>query len=77
MNLAYKLADFIAKPEKAPYRGWQFVDIGPECFGYADGSVICWKGVNYVPQKATVRVRLHNWLNAVGTRRERRRRKGK
>jgi hypothetical protein len=27
------------------------VDIGPEIFGKADGSVICWKGVNYVRQE--------------------------
>lgn len=26
------------------------VDIGPECFAYVDGSVLCWKGRNYVPQ---------------------------
>ena len=25
-------------------------DIGPECFASADGSVICWKGENYVRQ---------------------------
>lgn len=27
-----------------------FIDIGPECFAAADGSVICWRGQNYVPQ---------------------------
>jgi hypothetical protein len=37
------------------------VDIGPECFAMADGSVLSWKGTNYVPQKPTLRVRLHNW----------------
>lgn len=37
------------------------VDIGPECFGLADGSVLSWRGENYVPQKPTLRVRLHNW----------------
>ena len=25
--------------------------IGPECFATADGSVLCWKGVNYTPQR--------------------------
>lgn len=25
--------------------------IGPECFAAADGSVLSWKGVNYVPQE--------------------------
>lgn len=24
--------------------------IGPECFAQQDGSVLCWKGVNYTPQ---------------------------
>lgn len=39
------------------------VNIGRECFGYSDGSVLCWRGVNYVPQKPTLRVRLHNlWV---------------
>lgn len=37
------------------------VDIGPECFGLADGSILCYRGENYVPQKPTLRVRLHNW----------------
>lgn len=37
------------------------IDIGPGCFGLADGSLINWDGVNYVPQKPTLRVRLHNW----------------
>jgi hypothetical protein len=26
-----------------------------------DGSVLSWRGENYVPQKATLRVRIHNW----------------
>jgi len=29
-----------------------FIVIGPECFAQHDGSVLCWKGVNYVPQTA-------------------------
>jgi hypothetical protein len=24
--------------------------LGPECFAHQDGSVLCWKGVNYTPQ---------------------------
>jgi hypothetical protein len=27
-----------------------FLDLGPELFAMADGSVLCWKGQNYVPQ---------------------------
>lgn len=37
------------------------VDIGPECFALKDGSVLSWRGENYVPQKPTLRVRVHNW----------------
>jgi hypothetical protein len=36
------------------------IDIGPECFAAADGSVICWRGQNYTPQRIGLRVRLHN-----------------
>lgn len=28
----------------------EFIDIGPECFAAADGSVLSWRGRNYVPQ---------------------------
>lgn len=38
-----------------------YVDIGPECFGLADGTILSWRGENYVPQKPTLRVRIHNW----------------
>jgi hypothetical protein len=27
------------------------IPIGPECFAAEDGSVICWRGRNYVPQE--------------------------
>lgn len=37
------------------------VDIGPECFALKDGSLLSWKGENYVPQKTKLRVRIHNW----------------
>lgn len=46
------------------------VDIGPECFAYEDGSVLCWRGQNYTPQRLTLRVRLHNFI--VGWRNKRR-----
>lgn len=35
--------------------------IGVDCFGLRDGSVLCWRGENYVPQKSPLRTRLHNW----------------
>lgn len=37
------------------------IDIAPECFALADGSVLSWRGENYVPQKPTLKVRIHNW----------------
>lgn len=47
-----------------------FIDIGPECFGLADGSIVCWRGENYVPQKPTLFVRLHNtWVRFLNRRR--------
>ena len=42
-------------------RAGGLVDIGPECFALKDGSVLSWRGQNYVPQKPTLRVRFHNW----------------
>lgn len=33
-----------------PYRDGDTIVLGPEIFAASDGSVICWKGVNYVPQ---------------------------
>lgn len=45
------------------------VDIGPECFGLADGSVLSWRGENYVPQKPTLRVRIHNAVVRIRNRR--------
>jgi hypothetical protein len=53
-----KLLHRLAKPPLVV----PIVDIGPECFGATDGSIICWRGVNYVRQKAKLRVRLSNWL---------------
>jgi hypothetical protein len=32
--------------------------IGPECFASADGSVICWRGENYVRQSEIAQVEL-------------------
>jgi len=44
-----------------PYTEGDFIVIGPECFAAKDGSVLSWRGENYVPQKPTLRVRFHNW----------------
>lgn len=64
MNIALRLADAIATPEQPI----PTVDIGAQCFGAADGSVINYRGRNYVPQRHTLRVRLHNWLVRYGCR---------
>jgi hypothetical protein len=36
-----------------------FVVIGPECYAQHDGSVLSWKGVNYIPQSAENTVEVH------------------
>lgn len=35
-----------------PHEEGDTIVIGPECFATKDGSVLCWQGVNYVPQMA-------------------------
>lgn len=44
-------------------------DFGDGVFGYEDGSVICWRGQNYVPQRMTLRVHLHNFIIKLRNRR--------
>lgn len=60
MKFAHVLVDILSPPPQIV----PIVDIGKECFGAADGSVICWRGVNYVRQKPRLRTRLSNWLIA-------------
>jgi hypothetical protein len=71
VNAAHRLARLIEGPSAGEQvtKAGGYVDIGPECFGLADGSVICWRGENYTPMRMGLRVRLHNWLVAVGNRR--------
>lgn len=45
------------------------VNVGPECFALCDGSVLSYRGENYVPQKPTLRVRLYNWWVGLKNRR--------
>lgn len=40
----------IGRKKIYPYPEGEFTVLGPEIFVSADGKVICWKGVNYVPQ---------------------------
>lgn len=40
----------MSPPPDNATEGGDFVTIGPECFAYTDGSLLCWKGRNYVPQ---------------------------
>jgi hypothetical protein len=37
------------------------VDITPGCFALKDGSILSWRGENYVPQKPSLLARFHNW----------------
>ena len=39
-----------AERDRYPYPDGETVVLGPEIFAAKDGSVICWKGVNYTPQ---------------------------
>lgn len=39
------------QPELYPYRERDYWVLGPEIFATPTGSVICWKGENYVPQE--------------------------
>lgn len=47
---------------------YDYATIGGECFAVRHHEsddypfAICYRGENYVPQKPTLRVRLHNWL---------------
>lgn len=40
----------VVEPVYYPRHEGDFTVIGPECFATNDGQVLCWKGVNYVPQ---------------------------
>ena len=43
----------LEKPEENgayPYSDNGVMVLGPDCFVRHDGSVLCWKGVNYIPQ---------------------------
>lgn len=69
MNIYYRLAEIIAKPT-IPLSIVSYPDVDPSAFGTPDGSVINIRGVNYVPQRPALRVRLHNWLIRMGERDE-------
>jgi len=43
--------DGVDTVEDEPQDDPEVVVIGPECFATVDGSVLSWKGVNYVPQE--------------------------
>jgi hypothetical protein len=61
MKLAWYLADAIYRPRVSSSA---YVSIGEECFGLEDGSMLCWRGVNYVRKRPPWRARLANWLIA-------------
>ena len=65
MNVYYRLASLVAKPS-IPGPICDYPDVDPSAFGLVDGSIINIRGVNYVPQRPSLRVRLHNWLIDLG-----------
>jgi hypothetical protein len=48
--------DVADRPRSFPYEEGDVVVLGPELFGLPDGSVLCYRGVNYVPQTEGERV---------------------
>jgi hypothetical protein len=44
------------------YEFSDFVNIGPGAFGTSDREMVCWEGQNYVRQRPSLLVRLHNWI---------------
>lgn len=40
----------VQTPIAYPYDGGGVTVLGPELFAQPDGSVLCWKGTNYIPQ---------------------------
>lgn len=43
--------------DEDPYDEGDVTVIGPECFAARDGSVVSWRGENYVPQPEVERLR--------------------
>ena len=69
MHIAIRLGELVYPPaQQVEYHFDDFVDIGPGCFGTSDRKIVSWEGENYVPQRPSLRVRLHNWLIRVGSR---------
>jgi hypothetical protein len=68
-KVAYRLANLLYRKPPAQVES---TDIGPECFAgrFADGTttVISWRGENFVRQRPSLRVRLHNRLIRIGNR---------
>ncbi|WNN95188.1 hypothetical protein SEA_MAGRITTE_237 [Microbacterium phage Magritte] len=46
-----ELDDQLAAQKTYPFEDGDVIVLGPEIFSAKDGSVLNWKGVNYVPQK--------------------------
>lgn len=42
----------VERPIAYPYDGGGVTVLGPELFAQPDGSVLCWRGTNYIPQPA-------------------------
>lgn len=70
MSIAYKLARLIDTNNLWMKQPTQPIAQYPETFGLTDGSIVNVRGVNYVPQRMSLRVRLHNWLIRIDTPKE-------
>lgn len=46
-----KYMALLSEGGKYPRDEGDVVVIGPECFAAKDGSMLCWRGVNYVRQE--------------------------
>lgn len=70
MHIAHRVAGALCPTRPPRYGFGDYVDIGTGCFGTTDRKFICWEGESYIPQKPSLRVRLHNWLISVGNRQD-------
>lgn len=55
-NRAFQAAFSPAADVQYPRMDGGFIVIGPDCFAQHDGSVLSWKGTNYVPQNVPAEV---------------------
>lgn len=73
MNIAHTLVNVLFDVKNPPPPGG-FIDDLPEAFGALDEKgevfIIGYKGEWYTPIKPSIKTRIHNWLVAIGNRKE-------